>query len=141
MKRWLLNYLDEHFRETSRQIEGLRAENDQQHASLREEFTRRIADLRSELLQRLDRLDANSRNTRFELEKLIDDHDVVAGEVSYLKEKLANSSEWFRKQLETVQDSVWGLRNSISSLETPREQEVMAGVRQVIAKYQNRPSS
>ena len=141
MKRWLLNYLDEYFRETSRQIEGLRAENVQQHASLREELTRRIADLRSELLQRLERLDANFRHTRFELEKLSDDHDVVAGEVSYLKEKLADSSERFRKQLETVQDSVSSLRGSISSLETPKAREVMEGVRQVIAKYQDRPSS
>ena len=42
MDQWFLNYLDEHFRETSRQIEGLREENAQQLASLREELSRRI---------------------------------------------------------------------------------------------------
>ncbi|MBW8875178.1 MAG: hypothetical protein JF614_09455 [Acidobacteria bacterium] len=145
MDQWFLNYLDEHFRETSRQIEGLREENAQQLASLREELARRIVGLRSEMMQRLERLDANFRLSRLELEELRNDNDVVAEQVNILHERLGTFSDWATARLLEMQESGFDIKTSARGLETRvhflEAQAVREGrdpierVRQLLVKY------
>lgn len=130
MDRWLLNYLDEQFHEVSRRVESLREEN-----------ARQIAGLRSEMMQRLEEMDDHIRRSRFELKELDNGHEVVTGQVNSLAGELRRSSDRLTERLDTVQDSVSDLRIKMSSLESPRVRDAMEGVRQVIAKYRDQPSS
>lgn len=151
MDKRLLNYLEEHVRETSRQSEGLREENAQQLASLHEEFTRRIASLRSEMIQRLERLDTSFRQSRLELDELRNDNDGVTRQVDILYESLSSLSNQATTQYLEMRESAFNmaatirsLESRVSALETQAVKEgrdPMAGVRQVLAKYRDRPPS
>jgi hypothetical protein len=94
MDQELIAYLDERFRETTRQIEGLREattqqfevsreETTQQVSALREETTQHILALREESTQRFDRLEEKVRHNGVEIEALRSDirqvSEVVAG--------------------------------------------------------------
>jgi len=151
MDQWFLNYLDEHFRETSRQIEGLREENAQQLASLREELSRRIGGLRSEMMQRLERLDANFRLSRLELEELRNANDMVNAQVSNVDERLGTFSAQVTTQLQDMQEVGYEVKTRVRDSET--RVSVLEGwaakagldpienCRQLSEKYRSRPTS
>jgi hypothetical protein len=151
MDPWMINYLDEHFRETSRQIEGLREENAQQLASLREELSRRIVALRGEMMRRLEQLDANFRLSRLELEELRNANDVVAEQVSSVAERLGTFSASVTTQLLEMQESGYETRTSVRALEAKvrllESWAAKAGldpienVRQLLERYRSRPPS
>lgn len=151
MDQWFLNYLDEHFRETSRQIEGLREENAQQLASLREELSRRIGGLRSEMMQRLERLDANFRLSRLELEELRNANDAVTAQVGNLHEGQGSFAERVTTELQEMRESGFDTRTCVRGLESKvrllESWVAKAGLdpiencRQLVERYRSRPPS
>jgi hypothetical protein len=80
----LVAYLDKHFRETSRQIEGLREEMRQEFAKVREETAEQI------------------RHTRVEIEGMRDQIRLVAEGVASFDEILSNFKGEVRREFEDV---------------------------------------
>jgi archaellum component FlaC len=110
MDQELIAYLDERFRETtqqiqglreetsqqiqglreetSQQIQGLRAETSQQIQGLREETSQQIQGLRAETSHRFDRMEETIRHTDVKLEGLRGDIRQVAEGVAMVDQKL-----------------------------------------------------
>lgn len=141
MDQWLLDYLDEQFREAAGKIEGLREENAQQLAALREEINQRTAGLRSEMMQRLERLEYNIRHGRFELEELRNENYEITHLVSFLDKRLTNFSEHFTTRIDGVRDSASDIRSSISVMESRKIRDSMEAVCQRLSKPPDRPPS
>jgi len=88
MDQELIAYLDEQFRETSRQIQDLREETTQQIQELRKETTQQIQELRKETSGRFDRVEQTSLETDIKVEALRGDIQQVAEGVAAVDQKL-----------------------------------------------------
>lgn len=128
MDRELIAYLDERFGETSRQMEGLRAD----FAGLRGEFeglrtetSREITGLREETRAQFEALREESRHTQIQIETLRDEFRLVAEGVMGVDEKRENSQRSVEKELGEVRALIApaysGLDHRVHNLEAWRE--------------------
>jgi archaellum component FlaC len=106
----LIAYLDERFRETSRQIESLREETTQQIGGLREETIQQIGGLRQETTQRFERLeermDERFRHTGIEIEALSDKIRQVGDGVAGARESLGAFRQEVAVEFKDVRSSI-----------------------------------
>jgi uncharacterized coiled-coil DUF342 family protein len=125
----LVAYLDKNFRETSRQIEGLRTEMVQEFAKVREEMAQEFARVREETAQEFARAREETaeqiRHTRVEIEGLRDQIQLVAEGVASFDEVLANFKGEVRREFEDVRALIrpayTALHDRVRSVEMWRE--------------------
>lgn len=119
----LIAYLDERFRETSRQIERLREETHQQFAAVDQRFAavnqrldtvdqrldtadQRFASFRDEVAERFERIDGEIRRTQVLVEDLRHETHIVAEGVVGGHEKLASYQSETRLEFDDVKGSI-----------------------------------
>jgi DNA repair ATPase RecN len=147
MDQELIAYLDERFRETSRQIEGVREENTQQLAAFREETLRRLASLRSEMMQRLEPLCDNVRHTRIEVEGLPHEINEVSETVGVVHERLGIFWREVNERLDEVREAArvpLDIRTRVRDLESWAAKaglDPIENCRQLSERYRSRPPS